>query len=46
MPIEKVAPTAVAECGGFFRRTDDVGKENGREHPVDFDRRPSARQNS
>jgi hypothetical protein len=23
MLVEKVAPTAVAECGGFFRRTDD-----------------------
>ena len=44
MLIEKIAPTAVAKCGGFLRRTDDVGKENRREHPVDLDWRPSARQ--
>ena len=40
MTIEQVMPTAIAERGGFLGRADDVGKENGSEHPVDLDWRP------
>src|ERR1700731_1544418 len=33
--VQQVAPTAVAERGSLLGRTDDVGKENRGEHPVD-----------
>src|SRR5215211_9201462 len=31
---EQLAPTAVSELGRAVRRLDDVGEEDGREHPV------------
>jgi hypothetical protein len=37
--IEEAVPSSIAEKGGLFCRADDVGKENGRQRPIQFDRR-------
>jgi hypothetical protein len=44
MIVEEIAPTVVAERGGFFGRADDVGKQHCSEHAINGDRRPRARQ--
>ena len=39
MIVQQIVPVAVAKRGSFLSRTNDVGKENGSKHPVDFYRR-------
>ena len=39
MIVKQITPAAVAERDGLFSRANDVGKENGSKHPVDFYRR-------
>ena len=34
--LDEVAPTLVADARGGLRGLDDVGEENGREHPIGF----------
>ena len=42
MPVEQLAPTAVAEFGHLLGRTDDVGEEDGRQHAIGLGRLPLA----
>src|SRR5215510_11322936 len=32
--VEQHAPSAIAKCGGAFRRPRNVDKQHGREHPI------------
>ena len=40
--VQEIAPPSVAERGGARGRADDVGEDDGREHPVGLEAAPHA----
>ena len=36
MILQEIAPAPVAKRGSFLRRADNIGKENGGEHPINW----------